>query len=120
MFEDIHLEWQGKKYTIPADDVLKCIARVEDVVSVGEVAEMLTSGRLKFAKIAKAYATFLRYAGARVKDEEVFVSIFPSMNGGADILAMCLSRLELLMKLMSPPESLLSKLDSGKDAATTH
>lgn len=119
-FNTLHLSWGGKEYHIPADQVMKAIARVEETVTFGELAEMLSTGRLKFAKISQAYATFLRYAGAMVTDEEVFFVLFP--RGSADVLNEAMGKLYTLIVMMSPPMSVvdLKKVDAaGKPPAAT-
>lgn len=73
-FEDVTLKWAGVEYTIPADGMMKAIMLIENHVSF----EDLSTNRqhLKRAAVSCAFASVLRYAGAKVTDEEVYVGMF--------------------------------------------
>lgn len=103
IFEQVELEWNGVKYVISPDGVMKAIAKVEDVITLGELSRELTEGEYKLARIAQAYATLLRHAGARVEDEEVYAAIFPKANGAATLRAV--GALQALLTMMIPPEA---------------
>jgi hypothetical protein len=70
-FNDIELEWEGRKYTIRHDRVLKCLGQVEDIVTLAELQKFYQRETAPMAKIAMAYGAVLRYAGAKVSDEDV-------------------------------------------------
>lgn len=75
-FDAIEIGWAGKKYTIPADRVLQCIAKVEDVITLHELLVMGEQGRVKLVPISRAYATVLRFAGCEITDDEAYAGVF--------------------------------------------
>jgi hypothetical protein len=105
IFEQITLTWKGREYVIPPDNVLRCIAMVEDVLPLGVLAQSAT-GDYKLAKLAAAFAVALRYAGAKVTDEEVYSGMFEGQ--GADLAAKARAYVFALQAMMIPPEQLRS------------
>jgi len=99
-FDDITLEWHGKEFTIPANRVLKAIACVEDVLTLNELAMYSERKAIPFAKIASAYGAVLRYAGARVTDDEVYSGMLQSEDKGVTVT----TALGGLMAMMMPKE----------------
>ena len=73
LFKQVTLTWKGEEYTVPADQVMMMIAKVEDVLTLPEL--MNPKGR-PLAKIAMAYGTALRHAGAKVRDDEIYAAMF--------------------------------------------
>ena len=73
VFEPVELTWQGRTFVIPPERMLKAIAKIEAVLSFGELAR---SENIPLTKLAAAYGAVLRHAGARVTDEEVFAALF--------------------------------------------
>lgn len=104
MFNPIELDWKGEKYTIEADNVLRLIAKVEDHLTLGELWQFQERGGAPLGKISAAFGVMLRYAGARVKDEEIYTSL---TTGGADAIT---SATSTLLLMMVPPSS-ISKSD---------
>jgi len=96
LFEPVTLTWKGADYTVEADRVMMLIAKIEDVITLGEVA----SGKPPFAKIAFAYAEALNYAGATVNSEEVYISLFGDKGMGMT------TAVANLLSMMMPPEAL--------------
>lgn len=80
LFDDIKLEWAGKAYTIPANKVLGAIARVEEIVTISDLAQAAKKQTLPLAKLSMAYGSLLRYAGAQVEDDEVYGGMFGSQE----------------------------------------
>jgi len=72
IFQDVVLVYDGSEYRVKARDVMTLIAKIEDVITIGE----LTSGNVKFAKLAMGYGEALRFAGATVEDAAVYKSIY--------------------------------------------
>jgi len=76
-FDDIHLGWDGKQFTIPAHRVMGAIKRVEDHVTLAELQGDAGRGTLRLAKLSAAYAEVLRYAGvADVTEDAVYAGMF--------------------------------------------
>jgi hypothetical protein len=85
IFTPIELVWGGRSYTIPADKVMGAVCCVEDVVTMSELAAHAHRGGVQMAKLARAYAAVLRYAGAQVLDEEVYRSMFTGDGASAAV-----------------------------------
>ena len=97
VFRDVTLGFEGKEYTIPSNKIMMLIAKVEDVVSLGD----LTTGMgPKLSRLAEAYCVCLKYAGADVKIEEVYETLFG--DGGRKNVEGAITN---LMTLMLPPSS---------------
>lgn len=106
VFKDIELEWQGKSYVIPANRVMGAIAVIEDVVTLKEIYEAGAKGRMKLSKISAAYGAVLRYAGADLKDEDVYSGMFSGESSAAAASDAVMG----LLSMMIPPT------DSGGEA----
>jgi hypothetical protein len=103
VFDDIALGWAGKKYVIPARKVLGAIARIEEVMTLQELLRFVQDGNFPMAKIARAYAYVLRYAGAEITDEEVYEGMFPHGGATTNPQEVALMALQGLMEMMIPP-----------------
>lgn len=77
----IRLTFKGQEYLIPADRAFRAGAQVEDVVSLAEIASW--GARPRFFKIAEAYGTLLRFAGAEVTDEDVHAEMMAGLSRSA-------------------------------------
>lgn len=104
IFEPVTISWKGEDYTVPADKVMRMIACIEDHVKVGDLIRPEGPG---FVKLSMAYGSALRYAGARVADDEIYESIYAQ---GADQFATLVAS---LLTMMMPP-STLKTVDDGK------
>ena len=103
MFEPISLTWENETREVPADQVLKLIATIENQVSYFDLV-----GKPLFAKVASAYADALKFAGFRnVTAEQVYVAIF---GGKSDAVGAVNS----LLSIMIPPSILREKPDEKK------
>lgn len=94
-FEPIELAWGGNTYTIPANRVLRVIAKIEEHVTISDLANGVA---IPFAKSAMAYAAVLRFAGARVTDDEVYAALWEE-GGQADVTKVLIG----LLSIMLPP-----------------
>lgn len=110
VFEDITVEWRGRDYVIPGDQVLGAIARVEDVITFREIHDYTQARQtLPMAKIAMAFGAILRYAGASVNDDEVYEALFDGSNAGQ----VATNSVTTLMTMMLPPKSRQNGAASG-------
>lgn len=100
LFNDVTLVWGGTEYTIKSDNVLRLIAQVEDVITFAELYRFGLKGAIPQARIATAFGTMLRYAGAQVGDDEVYKAMFK--DGGAHAV----TAVRTLLEIMSPPETI--------------
>lgn len=78
IFDDQKFGWREREYAVPANRVLGAIARVEDVVTLQELAEFANKKRAPLGKLSQAYGAVLRYAGADVSDDDVYAGMFGS------------------------------------------
>jgi len=99
MFEPYELRWRGTTYQIPANRMLGAIASAEEVITLAELARAMQQSAPPLTRIARAYGAVLRYAGAKVTDEEVYIGMFE--DPGADVLAAASG----LLALMVPPNA---------------
>jgi len=112
IFEPITLTWEGKEYVIPADQIMQAIAKVEDVLTLGQLARFSMSGDIPFGKLAMAYGLLLRHAGARVADDEVYAAIFRS----GETRDRAQKAVTVLQVLMLPPEAVRAEAEKKAPA----
>lgn len=99
IFSNIDLEWGGEVYTIPSDQVMKAIAVLESHITVPEFL-MIGAGRtMPVSRLCMAYGALLRYAGAKVADDEVYQAVFT----GGDLQGQVLRSVNEIMTLIIPP-----------------
>jgi hypothetical protein len=96
IFEDVKLTWGSEEYVIPANKIMGLIEVIESAIPINELA----SDSPPRAKLAKAYASAIRYAGGTITQEEVYASFF---NGGLTAVATAAAG---LIMMMIPPEHL--------------
>lgn len=106
VFQDIQLSWNGKEHVIPAGELLRLIARLEDVLSIGDFVKAEMNGKIPFAKVAICYGMALRQCGVKVTDEEVYRGMFGA--NGAELMRLGRTAYYALMGMMVPPEALRS------------
>ncbi len=104
IFQEITLVWAGREYRIPPDQVMPAIAIVEDHVLLGDVVQAARRGAVPLAKLSRAFGAVLRFAGARVSDDEVYAGMFKrgSQRDAAE------AAVNTLLTMMIPPEQLLA------------
>lgn len=102
IFDEIKLTWNGREYKIAPDRVMKCIAMVEDVLTMVQLHRYRERADLPLGKLAQAFGIVLRYAGAQVTDEEVYEGIFKS----EDTRGTALGAVMTLQMMMIPPSAL--------------
>lgn len=101
VFEDIHIQWKGREYTVPANRVMKAIAIIEEHVTLKELYEDASRGTLKLSRLSSAYAGILRFAGADVDDEVVYRGMMANGESTEVVFQACSG----LMQMMVPPEA---------------
>jgi hypothetical protein len=120
VFEESSLEWEGKKYTISPEGMLRAICEVEDVLSYGALAQASiiareAPGELPLGKMSRALAIFIRHGGGEVSGDQIFGALFK--DRGKSLTMNALQALLSLQALMIPPEHLRGK--PGKSEAAT-
>lgn len=101
-FDDIRLTWNGQTFVIPSDRVLGAIARVEDVITFHELLAYSGRSTAPVGKLAEAYGILLRYAGADVTDDAVYVGMFGNLTEGFG--GTVRESIETLMLMMIPKD----------------
>ncbi len=109
IFDPIRLQWEGKEYFIPADQVMQAIARVEDTCTADELGRYLKRKAMPLAKLSTAYGDLLRFAGAEVSNEDVYAGMF---SEGPKRQAMIVA-ISVLLTMMVPPN--LPKADGKQN-----
>lgn len=77
-FDDVKLTWGGSEYVVPADRVFELVRRVEDILMNGGSVPAfvrLLQNKVSQSNLAAAYAEALRFAGAQVTPQDVYLSI---------------------------------------------
>jgi len=100
IFDTVTLTWKGKDYVIPPHHTLRAIARVEEVITIQELIQYGQRGTAPVAKLAQAFASVLRFAGASVTDEEVYAGMFSGDSSPASIPV----AIQSLLSMMVPKE----------------
>lgn len=108
VFNELNLTWKGIEYTVPADNILRLIAKVEDVITLNELYSYSQKGAAPLAKLATAFGVILRYAGAKVRDDEIYMTI---VNGQSDAATVAT---QTILAMMLPPEDLIEGNESEK------
>ena len=70
--QSVTLKYEGKDYVVSKEDsIWGLIEAIEDVVTFLELAPKMGSGKYPTAKIFRAYAAGLNFAGAKVTANEI-------------------------------------------------
>lgn len=107
-FEDVTLGWKDETYTIPANRQMGLVARIEDALSgdTGRHAINILVQREgpPYSRLAAAFGAALRYAGAKVTDEEIYLSIMEDFaKSQRDVSAKLQSVIVALLMVIAPP-----------------
>jgi len=113
VFEAVTFKWKERIYTIPPDQVMRAIAKIEDVLTLSELHRYGLSGTAPIAKLAMAFGAVLRHAGAAVQDDEVYAALFNAGEQQEQVMA----AIQTLLAMMVPPEHLQQR--QKEDAAET-
>lgn len=122
IFEEVVLVWGDKEYRIPPTGpggVLQAIAAVEEVISMGELGQAAATRDYPIAKMSKAFGRLLRFAGAKVEDDEVYAGMF---DDAKDMPRRVMDTLHTLQLLMIPPKALRGdgkKPEAGTEAVAS-
>ena len=115
-FEDVTLGWKGESFTIPANRQMGLVARVEDALSgdTGRqaIAILMQKDGPPYSRLAAAFGAALRYAGATVTDEEIYLSIMEDFTKSkADVVLKLQTVIVALLMVIAPP---LGRAVSGR------
>lgn len=120
-FEAVTLGWGGAKYTVAPEDQLRLIAQIEEALSddrgTPAVVALLGNAGGNYARLSGAYGAALRYAGADVRDEDVYLAIVDRLSlGDAEMAAFVQGAVLGLLSIIAPPvhRRLMSEDAPGK------
>jgi hypothetical protein len=106
IFEPFKLgTWKDREYVVPADEIMRCIAKVEDYVTLFDLAEMRSTGKLRTMQLSQGLAAAMRHAGAEVTAEELYNTLFTGSDA-VKFVQRAWTTLHALEILMIPPEHL--------------
>ena len=86
-FDDIKIGWKGAEYKVPSNRCFGLLARIEEVLAPAgsglNAIDLLSDPRkAHLTKLVMAYGVALRYAGATVTDEEIYLSVSQEITKG--------------------------------------
>jgi hypothetical protein len=108
-WDDIKFTWKDVEYVLPAEHIMKCIMKVEDVITFKELMECMSENKPKLSRIAGGYGVILRFCGCQVTDEEVYLGIFRDVDPDNPKPSVAVQAVALLLKMMLPPDSMQQK-----------
>lgn len=116
-FEAVTLTWQDESFTVPANDQLALIAKIEDALcgadGTSATIELLRPGGPRHTVLAAAFGAALRHAGAEVSDEEIYLSIQSDFAAeSADASVKINAAIFALLSIVSPPVAMVA---AGED-----
>lgn len=106
IFQEIGVTWKGKEYKVPANKVMGLVETVEEIITIEELAD----GKLRRAKMSRAFAAVINYAGGHADLEEVYNRFFDASNG-VEMAGIINS----ILQLMIPPEHLQNKEEAPEE-----
>ena len=107
-FDDVTLGWKGDEFIVPANKMLMLVCKIEDALA-GDSGEQALTVLMRRqgppqARLAQAYGAALRYAGAHVTDDEVYLSLQSELStGSAEGIAAIQGAVINLIAIVSPP-----------------
>jgi hypothetical protein len=100
MFQPIDLIWNDKAFTIAPTSVLGAIAVIEEHFTFQDLADATKTKKFPLSKLSRVYGAVLRYAGATVTDDEVYIGMFSgNMTSNVSIAV------NTLLAMMIPPSA---------------
>jgi len=104
VFEELVINWNGKEYRVVP--TMRLINRIEQEVSLSNIAQRILCGRAPLSHIAVAVAIILNSAGAGVSSEEVYAELMTGDAGAAgDLMNVILAAVfPQLGKVLAPEE----------------
>ena len=97
---DLTLTWDGVQYPVPERRIFALGEEVERIVTLVDIQGWAARPQLR--RMARSYATMLRFAGARVSDDEVFRAIVSNAEDGA-VVAEAMQALMVALMGDAPP-----------------
>lgn len=102
VFRDLELEWDGNTYLIKSSKIMGAISRIEEIITLSELQMYAQRKTAPIAKLAMAFGSVLRYAGADVADEEIYAKAVTQSAGSDDGVMLAVMS---VMQIMIPPDA---------------
>lgn len=107
-FQQVELSWRDQKFVVQPDRVLELVASIEDVLCRGgensATMALLRPGGPPHVQLCRAYGAALRYAGAQVTDDEIYLTIQSDFaNESVDAATVINNAIFNLLAVVSPP-----------------
>jgi hypothetical protein len=118
IFEEVSLTWEDVEYKIEPTKVMGAIAKVEEIITLKELLEYFQKNDAPMVKLSMAFGSVLRYAGAKVTDEEVYAGMFT--EGRQDSIMTSIYNLLFMMippSVMSKPGKVQAAPTGGKNSS---
>ena len=113
VFDDVELPWKDRTHILPARKMMGAVARIEDVLTLRELAAFEGRRTVPVGRYAQAYGAVLRYAGVPVTDEDVYAVMHADEAGMTAVT----DAVNHLMLMMLPPEQRRKALEAAAAAA---
>lgn len=98
IFDDIHITWDGNKYTIKGDDkVMMLLASVEEVITTPEIFIFAQNGKIPLVKLSMAYEKILNFVGVEITAAEVYAQVFSNLKNQQDIIEVTMTLVQMLI-----------------------
>lgn len=81
IFRDVTIEWEGETYTVtPSNRLLRKIEG--EGISLTHMVQRVASGEPPVSEVAFVTAEFLRSAGAKVSEDDIYKGIMVALSEG--------------------------------------
>ena len=123
-FDPVTFGWKGEEYTVEAERQLMLVAKIEDALSAGTGEQALTillrPEGPPYARLACAYGAALRYAGADVSDEDVYLSMMEGFaKSDVSSVTQAQAAVLALIHVVSPPMGRIFSMGTEKKTGST-
>jgi hypothetical protein len=108
----IKLTWRGKAFEIPREKTMRARLIIESAYPLQKLAEHMRTGTPHLAQLSVAYGELLRFAGAKVEDDDVYDGMFAGKESLASVAAECLFNIMI-------PESVRAGGEEPREANPT-
>lgn len=115
IFQEVKLRWGDEEFVVAPDRIMPLLAKIEDVITIGELQRSVTQAKPPIAKLAMAFGIALRHAGAKVTDDEVYEGMFAEGELQVKVAQSVFS----LLVLMIPPSKIVRRSDPKAKAPST-
>lgn len=107
-FQEVKLSWDGEDYTIAPSEQMGLVHILESTLSGSTgrqaIGVLLAPEGPPYGILAAAFGAMLRYAGAKVADEDIYLSMMDDMaNSKADLIVKTQGAVVAVLSVIAPP-----------------